>query len=294
MKKRNAYSPYSIGIYTKCPKQYYFEYLDNYTSVYPNKQKLKQIQVEAGKRRELIFGELLHIVLNLFFHLSKGERSEERLLTLLKEVWMRGEDKARKKKGGFPDLEDERDWYREATKILKGFYQTQDLSPTIAYLPEIEKEGEFIDANFLKVPLQSDVILAGKIDRIDKDPPGADKGGFHLIDYKTGKSEEDDEFQLMVYSILAEGALGKPLAKASYLYLRSGNRKSFQPDEKGKVKAKEQVLEIAEKIRNDSEFSPHPTKLCYWCNYVEFCPAKEEAKKLIAEYKGEETEELPF
>lgn len=289
MKKRKAYSPYSIGIYTKCPKQYYFEYLDNYTSVYPNKQKLKQVQIKAGKRRELIFGELLHIVLNLFFHLSEEERSEEKLLTLLKEVWMRGEDKAREKKGGFPDLEDERDWYREANSILKRFYQTRDLSPTITYLPEIEKEGEFVDANFLKVPLQSDVVLAGKIDRIDRE-----EGGFHLIDYKTGKSEEDDEFQLMVYSILAEEALGKPPTKTSYLYLRSGNLKSFQPSKETKAQAKAKVLEIAEKIRNDNEFSPHPTKLCHWCNYVEFCPAKEEAKKLIAEYKGEETKELPF
>jgi len=289
MKKRKTYSPYSIGIYTKCPKQYYFEYLDNYTSVYPNKQKLKQIQVEAGKRKELIFGELLHIVLNLFFHLSEEERSEERLLTLLKEVWTREKNKAREKNGGFPELEDERDWYREARDTLGKFYQSQDLSPTIAYLPEIEREGEFISANFLKVPLQSDVILAGKIDRIDKE-----KDGFHLIDYKTGKSEKDDEFQLTVYSILAEEALGKPPAKASYLYLRSGSLKSFQPDEKAKANAKAWVLEIAEKIRNDEELPPHPTKLCYWCNYLEFCPAKVEAKKHIAKYKGEKPEKLPF
>ena len=290
MKKRQAYSPYSIGLYVKCSRQYYFEYLDNYTSAYPNKQKIKRIQVEAGKRRELVFGGLLHIVLNLFFHLTEEERSKEKLLALLKEVW----HGPRGKKGGFPELKDEREWYQEALDILKKFSRTQNLSPAIAYLPEIEKEGEFVDANFLKVPLQTDIILAGKIDRIDKDPPEAD-GGYHLIDYKTGKSERDDEFQLMVYSILAEGALGKPPTKASYLYLRSGNLKSFQPNKEAKADAKARVLKIAEQIRNEKEFSPHPTKLCNWCDYLEFCPAKEEAKKLIVEYKGEDAiTDLPF
>ncbi|PIS12175.1 hypothetical protein COT70_02250 [candidate division WWE3 bacterium CG09_land_8_20_14_0_10_47_33] len=289
MKKRQSYSPYSIGLYVKCPRQYYFEYLDNYTSVYPNKQKIKQLQVEAGKRKELVFGDLLHRVLNLFFRMRQVERSEEKLLALLKEVWAGGKSEARGKQGGFPEIEEERGWYQKGLEILKEFARTQNLSPTLAYLPEIEKEGEFVEANFLKVPLQPDVVLAGKIDRIDKEG-----GGFHLIDYKTGESERDDDFQLMVYSILAEEALGKPPTKASYLYLRSGNLRSFQPGEEAKSRAKARALEIAEQIRSEKEFSPHPTKICWWCNYLEFCPAKEEAKRIIAEYKGGEPKELPF
>jgi len=105
MKKRQSYSPYSIGLYVKCPRQYYFEYLDNYTSVYPNKQKIKQLQVEAGKRKELVFGDLLHRVLNLFFRMRQVERSEEKLLALLKEVWAGGKSEARGKQGGFPEIE---------------------------------------------------------------------------------------------------------------------------------------------------------------------------------------------
>jgi putative RecB family exonuclease len=283
---RDTYSPYSIGLYVKCPRQYYFEYLDNYTSVYPHKKQLKQIQVEAGKRRELIFGELLHIVLNVLLHQPEAERNEKKLISLLKENWAG----PRGKKGGFPNLEEEREWYREAIAILKGFAQSQSLAPDIAYLPEVEKEGEFVDANFLKVPLQPDVILAGKIDRMDKEGDTC-----HLIDYKTGKGERDDEFQLMAYSILATEALGLPPTKASYLYLRSGNVKSFEPDKEAIARTKTKVLEIAEKIRSEKEFLPRPTKMCYYCNYLEFCPAKEKAKELIAEYKGEdEVAELPF
>lgn len=283
---RDTYSPYSIGLYVKCPKQYYFEYLDNYTSVYPHKKELKQIQVDAGKRKELIFGELLHAVLNAFLHLSAAERSENSLLALLKETWAG----PRGKKGGFPDLKEEREWYREALDTFQGFVQSQNLTPEIAYLPEIEKEGEFIDANFLKVPLRADIILAGKIDRMDKE-----NNGYHLIDYKSGKSEKNDEFQLMAYSILATEALGLPPTKASYLYLRSGNIKSFEPNKEAIEHTKARVLEIAEKISSEKEFLPRPTKMCYYCDYLEFCPAKEKAKEFIAEYKGEdEIAELPF
>lgn len=289
MKKRKAFSPYSIGLYTKCCKQYYFEYLDNYTSAYPNKQKIKQIQLEAGNRKELIFGGLLHGILNILFHLPENERTEEKTLTTLKKAWTKDKG-ARGKEGGFPDVGEEREWYKEAIDILKKFCQTQNLSPSLAYLPEIEKEDEFVKANLLKAPLQEDVILTGKIDRIDKEDES-----YHLIDYKTGRSEREDEFQLMAYSILTEEALGMKLAKASYLYLRSGNLKSFQPGEEAKAKAKARVLEVAEQIRNDKEFPPHPTKICNWCDYVEFCPAKEEVKKLIAEYKGKDAiTDLPF
>lgn len=295
MEKRQTYSPYSIGLFVKCPKQYYFEYLDNYTSAYPNKQKIKKIQIEAGNRRELVFGELLHIILNIFFHLPEGERSQEKLTALLEEHWTGGKREARGREGGFPNLKEERQWYKEAHEILHKFYKEQDLSPQTAYLPEIEKEGEFVGANFLKAPLEEDltasddVLVAGKIDRIDKE-----KGSYHIIDYKTGRREKDDSFQLMAYAVLAEKSLGIKAQKGSYLYLRSGRLKSFEITEEEKKKTREKIAKIAQKIKAETEFPPRPTKICNWCDYLEFCPAKEEASKLIADYKGETSNDLPF
>jgi len=289
-KQKANQSPYSLKLYAKCPRQYYFEYLDNYTSAYQNKKRIKQIHIEAGKRKELIFGSILHIVLNDFFHLPEEERTKEQLMALLKKTWMGKSNKARGKEGGFPDIDEERQWYRESLNILENFYNTQDLSPRLAYLPEKEGEDEFVKANFLKVPLRPDIILAGKIDRMDKT-----KDGYHLIDYKTGRSERDDDFQLMAYAILATEALGMPPTKASYLYLRSGNYRSFEPNKEAIGRTKARVIEIAEQIQGEKEFPPNPTKMCYYCDYLEFCPAKEEAKKLVAEYKGkEEVTDLPF
>jgi len=290
-KQKTTFSPYSIGLYVKCPRQYYFEYIDNYTSVYPNKQKIKQIPLEAGQRKELIFGELLHIVLNDFFHLPEYRRNEGELLSLLKETWMGANKGARGQKGGFPDIEEERRWYKEALEIISKFCATQNLLPKIAYLPEREREGEFVKANFLKVSLRPDVILAGKIDRIDKEG----EEYYHLIDYKTSKRESEEDFQLMAYAILATEALGMAPSKVSYLYLRSGELRSFEPNEKAIERTKERTLMIAEQIQKEEEFAARPTKMCQYCDYLEFCPAKEEAKRLVAEYKGEdETAELPF
>ena len=141
MKTRDKFSPYSLHLYdVECAKQYYFEYLDAYTSDFRNKPKLKQILVEDGRSKDLVFGDVVHRTLNDFFHLAPKERTESRLTEILKETWTGPRGKER----GFPQIEDERKHYERALKLLKRFAQTQNLNPEIAYLPQTENEGEFV------------------------------------------------------------------------------------------------------------------------------------------------------
>jgi len=286
MKKRGDYSYSALNIYDSiCHKQYYFEYLDPYASHWENKKRIKQIQVEAGRRKELIFGSAIHDVLTGFFHLPQEKRTAGSIKLLLKERW----SGPRGARGGFPDIEEERREYKRALEMVAGFVKNADLSPPIAYLPKPKKDEEFIKENYFKVDIGDGLKLTGIIDRIDKED-----GGYHLIDYKTGKErKKEDDFQLMVYAILAESALGMKLAKASYLYPREAKRITFNPDQKSKERTLERIRKIITDIRNDDNFDPQPSKMCWYCDYVELCPAKEQAKKLIAEWKGEE-EELPF
>jgi len=290
MKTRDKFSPYSLHLYdVECAKQYYFEYLDAYTSDFRNKPKLKQILVEDGRSKDLVFGDVVHRTLNDFFHLAPKERTESRLTEILKETWTGPRGKER----GFPQIEDERKHYERALKLLKRFAQTQNLNPEIAYLPQTENEGEFVKENLLMFPFEPGTILQGKIDRIDRE-----EDGYHLIDYKTSRSETHDNLQLSAYAILSRQALGKPIHKASYLYLESGNFKTFPVTEETEAKTRQRILELISRIKADEEFSPRPGKRCYWCPYVEFCPAKDKANEYISELRqsrGEtETTDLPF
>jgi len=286
MKKREEYSSSALKIYDSvCHKQYYFEYLDPYSSHWENKSRLKQVQVKAGRRKELIFGGILHDVLNDFFHLEESNRSTKSLLEFLKTRW----GGPRKKEGGFPNIEEEREHYVKAVRMLKGFAKNQNLKPNITYLPKPKEKDEFVKENFFKVDIGNGLKLTGMIDRIDKE-----NGAYHLIDYKTGKErKKEDNLQLMIYALLAEGALGMPLAKASYLYPEKGKLITFVPSKEAKDKALTRIRKIIEEIRADEEFEPQPSKMCYYCDFVELCPTKEEAKKHITKFKGKE-DDLPF
>ncbi|OGC54572.1 hypothetical protein A2797_01635 [candidate division WWE3 bacterium RIFCSPHIGHO2_01_FULL_48_15] len=288
--KPSKFSPHSLHLYdAECAKQYYFEYLDAYTSDFRNKPKLKQLLVEAGRSKDLFFGQIIHQTLNDFFHLPTGYRTEAEILALLEKTW----SGPRMKERGFPDIEDEREHYRRAAGMLKRFVQNQNLSPTLAYLPKTEPDGEFVKENLISYPLEPGIFLQGKIDRIDKEGDT-----YHLIDYKTSRSETHDNLQLAAYAILCRQSLGKPIERASYLYLERGNFKTFEVNQELEEETRQKLLEIIKKIRADEEFIPKPGKRCYWCAYVEFCPAKTEAKKFISQLqksKGEpETSDLPF
>lgn len=306
MKARNKFSPHSLHLYdAECAKQYYFEYLDAYTSDFRNKLQLKQILMEDGRSKELVFGDIIHRTLNDFFHLPQEERSEEALIELFQKTWAgpRGKEK------GFPDLEDERNQYKRGRELLQRFARQQNLRPEISYLPKAEGEGEFVKENLLAFPLEPGVILQGKIDRIDREAEG-----YHLIDYKTSRSESRDNrsaaeiarsevvgpsnLQLFAYAILSRQALGKPIAKASYLYLETGDFKPHPVNAEIEEEARQRILEVVAKIKADEEFAPRPGKRCYWCPYVEFCPAKDKASEYISEIKKirreTETVDLPF
>lgn len=290
MKTRDKFSPYSLHLYdVECAKQYYFEYLDAYTSDFRNKPQLKQILVEDGRSKDLVFGDVVHRTLNDFFHLPQEERTEEALIDLLEKTWTgpRGKEK------GFPDLEDERSHYKRARELLRRFAKEQNLNPEITYLPKTEGEGEFVKENLLFFPLEPGIILQGKIDRIDREAEG-----YHLIDYKTSRSESHNNLQLLAYAILSRQALGKPITKASYLYLETGNFKSYQVSTEVEEETRQHITEVITKIKADEKFEPRPGKRCYWCPYIEFCPAKDKANGYISELKksrGEtETVDLPF
>jgi hypothetical protein len=90
------------------------------------------------------------------------------------------------------------------------------------------------------------IILCGKIDWLEYIP---ELDSVHIIDFKTGKNEENkDSLQLPIYLLLATNTQSKKVAKASYWYLDKGSEP--QGKELPNInEAFEKVYEIARRIK---------------------------------------------
>ncbi|MFH0932462.1 MAG: PD-(D/E)XK nuclease family protein [bacterium] len=248
-------SPSKINIYLNCPKQYYFEYLD------PEIAKIKK-QLKK-KRAEMEMGSFIHDSLTLFFKETAEQRNWQKMTAILKQVWQgpRGESY------GFKTIEQERDFYNQALNMLQWFVRNENLKPNIFALP-VSPPGKSFD-DYITISFGENLDLGGKIDRIDK----LDNGNLEIIDYKTGK-EKDDTLQLFIYIFLAEKIFEKNVEKVKYIYLKSANSPVIAPEVVEKEKAKEKIFDIASKIQAEKDWAPHVSKLCDYCDYIAFCPAK--------------------
>ncbi|MEK7104160.1 MAG: PD-(D/E)XK nuclease family protein [Patescibacteria group bacterium] len=248
-------SPSKINIYLNCKKQYYFEYLDPEIALI--KKQLKK------KRAEMEMGSFVHDTLALFFKTPPEQRNWPKMAEILKQVWAgpRGESY------GFKTIERERDFYNQALKMLKWFVRNENLKPDIFALPVSPPGNSFDD--YITIPFGENLDLGGKIDRIDK----LSNGNLEIVDYKTGK-EKDDNLQLFIYIFLAEKIFEKTVEKVKYIYLKSETRTAITPEITDKEKAKEKILNIANQIQAEKEWKPNVSKLCDYCDYIAFCPAK--------------------
>lgn len=114
-----------------------------------------------------------------------------------------------------------------------------------------------------------DVILKGRIDRLDRFDDGVE-----IIDYKTGSpkaelSKEDKE-QLLLYQLAARDVLGLVPKKLTYHYLTDNSRLSFLGTDDQLLDLQESIVERAHAIRS-SKFDPTPGFHCQFCDFADIC-----------------------
>ncbi len=265
MKKINfskIYSYSKLSLFEKCPKKYYFNYLD--PEIAPIKKQFLKPRDYKTK------GQAVHGAITLFYHLPESERTFESLKKCLSRAWFSELDLSQGmplgKLGGFRDLHHERTSYAQVLLMLKKFFDVEEPNPALFYIPTEQIKNSFCDYEEMIKPLNDKFSISGKFDRIDK----LEDNTLRIIDFKTNKNESD-KFQLIFYKFLAELNFQKPVRIVSFYYLNRGEIVDFDVSNTSQDQIKDQVLKKINKIEETKDFLPQKNKYCYYCDFLEIC-----------------------
>ena len=226
-----------LSTFKQCPFKYKCLYIDGLWHL-------------RKDRPALSLGSSLHLTLKEFFEIrEKEKRILENLHLLLDKNWA---------SKGFNNKEEEQQLKQKGKEMLTRFYQTHD-----PYLIPYSTEKT------LKAKI-GDLILSGRIDRIDKID-----GGFEIIDYKSGKimDEEEQDLQLTLYYVLLQNSYLQIIPKRfTYHYLKSNQKLTFGKSEAEIKEGWNRIKGIIQGIKLTREFKSNPNKFCNWCDFKELCP----------------------
>lgn len=213
---------------------------------------------QTANKPELVFGNIIHSVLQRYHEHGK-DQSLERILRLLDEEW---------KENSFDYQVREEKFKEQGIEMLTRYQSNVSINPPVV----LRTEEQF---TFDIGP----ITIRGAIDRIDKTSEG-----ITILDYKTSKtsSSAKSNLQLAIYSMyleqLEDDEIGG-LPESSMLYFLRDEEEpvrdhSFTSEEIAKTK--EKILAVAAGIRK-REFSAKKGKHCDWCDYKNLiCPAWEQ------------------
>jgi len=249
-------SYFKLNMFRQCRRRYKLHYLDDLAMYY------------RKARPYLTMGEHVHGALRDLFLLPVEERSEERLIQLMRDRWGRN-------RKGFADLAEEKLYGEKATAQLQRFAQREDLT-----IQPLAVE------DFHKVQIDDTLALLGRIDRIDPDGDG-----LHIIDYKTGALRESDPLQLQMYALIVARESNPASIMASYHYLEAGAWVTLGATEETMAEALEEVRQQVAVIVAEREYPASPGPLCDHCDFLEICP---NGRAFIESQPSALEEEPPF
>src|SRR3989344_491093 len=221
----------SIGDFLKCPRAYYLH------NVYKNPDTGRKITIVNPA---LSLGSAVHATLEALKALPVEERLHRDLLADFEKEWATS---ASGKKGGFTsDAEEAGAKARGRAMIERVMKNPGPLSKKTVKLKETENN---MPPNFY-LSEKENIILCGLIDWLEYIE--ADDS-VRIIDFKTGKNEEDeDSLQLPIYLLLLNELQKRRVSGAAYWYLD----KSDTPTEvalQDAAAGREKVLAIARKVK---------------------------------------------
>ncbi len=216
----------SIGDFLKCPRAYFLK------NVYRDPNTGHKIKLMSP---HLALGQTVHETLESLSVLPKDERFREPLAVRFDRVW----EKVKGKKGGFPNDEQENQYKARGKEML--WRVTQNPGPLTRLAVKIQQ-----DLPHFWLSEEENIILCGRIDWLEYLP---EIESVHIIDFKTGRHEEDaDSLQLPIYYLLVSQCQPRPVTRASYWYLANDDEPA-QQTLPVREEARAKVLGIAQRIK---------------------------------------------
>jgi len=216
----------SISDFLRCPRAYYLK------NVYRDPETNRKIKLTAPP---LALGQAVHEVLESLSVLPKDTRFAEPLMVKLDRAW----EKVKGKKGGFYSEETEYKYKQRAQEMMRRVMNNPGPLGRLAVKMQM-------DLPFFWLSEEDNIILCGKIDWLEYLP---ETDSVNIIDFKTGKADEqDDSLQLPIYHLLVHNCQKRKVNGAGYWYLDSSDEivaKKLPDLEESKIR----VLEIAKQIK---------------------------------------------
>lgn len=244
----------SIGDFIKCPRAYYLH------NVYKDPNTNRKINIVNPA---LSLGIAVHEVLEGLAKYKSEERFRRSLLDDLDKSWK----KVGGKKGGFHSLDEENETKERAKRMIERVINNPE--PLEQKTVKIKEAEGGMPPNFY-LSEEDNIILCGKIDWLIWKP---EDDSVHILDFKTGKNEEnEDSLQLPIYQLLLKNLQKRKVSGASYWYIDKDD-KPVEVDLPDVDKSFDRVYSIAKEIkeaRSKGEFKcPKGSTGCFACRPFE-------------------------
>jgi ATP-dependent helicase/DNAse subunit B len=244
----------SMGDFLKCPRAYYLK------NIYKDPKTGKKVGIVNPA---LSLGSAVHDVVEGLANYKAEDRAIVPVFDQFEKTW----EKFSGKKGGFNSLDEENEMKERGIAMIKRV--KENMAPLLFKTVKLKEGKNGMPPNYF-LSEDENIILCGKIDWLQYSE--ADDS-VHVLDFKTGKHEENEEsLQLPIYQLLLNNLQKRKVNGASYWYLDKDDEP--KPVELPDVKESfDKVIVVAKQVkeaRENKAFScPRGERGCFACQPFE-------------------------
>jgi hypothetical protein len=216
----------SSSDYLRCPRAYYLK------NIYRDPRTNHKITLMSPA---LALGQVVHDTIDSLSTVPSDSRFLHPLTPMYEKLWV----KVSGTKGGFSSEDQETKFKNRGFDMLSRIMRSP--GPLANKAVKLRQE-----LPYYWLSEEDNIILCGKIDWLEYFP---EDDSVHIIDFKTGKFDEDpDSLQLLMYFLLAKHCQTREVKKMSYWYIDRDDAPAEMPLPK-EADAEKRVMEIAKKIQ---------------------------------------------